>query len=175
MSLTIPQKLIVAEICEGLISVAILKGGVFADGIDVQLPNKIRNIRESIQYQYNLNPSDITLIKTSNHLMGMCLFSDVAERILLNPGTTGGTVAGSVPSPLRFTVLISGSPMINGQTSLVIPSFINYNLIFIRNGVAETTVDAGGGTSFFTWLKVSGSFTCYPAANTSEAFQLIPV
>ena len=174
MTLTVAQKLVIAEICEGLISVAILKGGVFADGIDVQLPNKIRNIRESIQYRYNQDPSDTTLIKTSNHLMGMCLFSDVAQGIILNPGTTGGTIPGTVPNPYQFIVDASTSFIIDGQSAKTITAFIGYNLIFVRGGITQNTTDDGSG-SYYSWTKATGSFVCYPTASTSEIFGLFPI
>jgi hypothetical protein len=175
MTLTTAQKLVVAEICEGLISVAILKGGVFADGIDIQLPNKIRNIRESIQYRYNQDPSDTTLIKTSNHLMGMCLFSEVAQGIIFNSGTIPGTVPILVPSPYQFIVDASTSFIIDGQSSKTITAFIGYNIIFVRNYVPQSTVDPGGGGNYYSWTKATGSFVCFSAAATGDVFGIFPV
>jgi hypothetical protein len=42
--LTVPQKIIIAEISQYLCSNDIQKGGLFGGGIDLGLPNKIYNI-----------------------------------------------------------------------------------------------------------------------------------
>lgn len=74
-TLTIPQKISIAKINEYLISSAILKGNRV---IDIELPTKIRIIREGIEYRYNIDPSDDTLTSTSNYMLGMCLYISAA-------------------------------------------------------------------------------------------------
>jgi hypothetical protein len=173
--LTVAQKITIAKINEYLISIAIEKGGLDGGGIDLQLPQKIRNIRKSIEYQYALNPSNTTLNGTSNYMLGMCIYLQEAQAIILNPGTAGGVVARTAPSPYQFFVDASTSFIIDGQSSKTITAFIGYNLIFVRGGVTQSTVDPGGGGSYYSWVKATASFTCYPSASTSELFQLIPV
>lgn len=173
--LTVAQKLVIAEINEYMISIAIMKGGLYADGINLELPTKIRIIRESIAYQYSQDPSDDTLVSTSNYLLGLCLYVNAARAIVLNPGTVPGTIATTTPSPYQFTVDASTSFIIDGQSSKTITAFIGYNLIFTRGGITQNSVDVGDGSSYYSWVKAAGSFTCYPAAATGELFGLFPI
>lgn len=170
--LTVAQKLTIAEINEYLISVAIMKGNT---AIDIQLPQKIRNLRKSIQYQYDADPSIETLDGTSNYMLGLCLYVNAAKAIILNPGTVSGIIATTSPSPYQFTVDASTSFIIDGQSSKTITAFIGYNLLFTRGGVTQSTVDPGGGLSYYSWTKATGSFICYPAAATGEDFGLFPI
>jgi hypothetical protein len=173
-TLTTAQKLVIAEISQYLATNAISKGGLFASGIDVELPIKIDNIRQSIQYQYDINPSDTTLVATSNYLYALCgKFALAAQSVLFAPGTTGGIIARTTPSPYQFTVDASTSFMIDGQSAKTITSFIGYNLVFVRGGITQSTVSTE--PSYYSWSKTVGGFVCVPAAATGELFQLIPV
>lgn len=175
MALTVAQKITIADISEYLIVNAIKKGGLFASGIDIELPNKIRNIKDSIEYQYNINPSDTTLVSTSNYLYALCgKFGLAAQQVMLISGTVSGIVATTSPTPYQFTVDASTSFIIDGQSAKTVTAFIGYNLIFIRNGVNQLTVNDGSG-SYYSWTKATGSFICYPSANTSEIFGLFPI
>mgnify|MGYP006266875137 CR=1 FL=1 len=92
-------------------------------------------------------------------------------------GIGGGTVIpinpGGTPNPIEF-VVTSTSFMVIGQSTIVIPSFIGYNLLFTRNNITQSIVNVGGGSSYFSWNKINGTFTCYPAAVAGELFQLYP-
>lgn len=170
--LTVPQKITIAEVCEYLIFIAIKKGN---NSIDIQLPEKIRNLRMSISYQYDIDPSNDTLTQTSNYMLGMCLYVQAAQAIVLSSGTVGGIVARTAPSPYQFTVDAATSFIIDGQSSKTITAFIGYNIIFTRGGVTQSTVDPGGGMSYYSWVRATGSFVCYPAATTGEDFGLFPI
>lgn len=174
-ALTVAQKLVIAEICEYLITIAIDKGGLYGNGIDLELPTKIYNIRTTIQTQYEKDPSDSTLEATTNYLYGMCMFNLRAQQISGGGGIVAPTTGVNYPSPYQFTVAASGTFMVDGQTSQIITSFIGYNLLFIRGNIAQSTVDQGGGSSYYGWSKNTGVFTIYPAAVTGELFQVFPV
>jgi hypothetical protein len=174
-TLTVAEKLAIAEINEYLISNAIRKGGLNGGGIDLQLPTKIRMIREAIQYRYDGDPSDTSLTATSNYLLGLCLYVAAAKNITGNGGTIAGVhVAGNAPDPYRFIVDASTTFMIDGESSKTITAFIGYNLIYVRGGIDQSTQDDGSG-SYFSWTKSTGSFITFPALNTGENIQLIAV
>ena len=92
-------------------------------------------------------------------------------------GTGGGSIIpinpGATPNPIEFEVTAS-SFIVSGQGSIVIPSFVGYNLLFVRNNIPQSTVNMGGGSSYFSWSKITGQFVCYPAAVSGELFQLYP-
>ena len=110
----------------------------------------------------------------ANYLYWLCgIFALEGQYIIT--GTGGGSVVpinpGATPNPVEFEVNAS-SFMVNGQSSVYIPSFIGYNLLFVRNNVPQSIINTGA--SYFSWNKVTGLFTCNPAAFTGELFQLYP-
>lgn len=176
MALTVSQKITIAKISQYLCAIDIERGGTFGGGIDQTLPLKLYNIRKSVENQYILNPADTTLTATSNYLYALCnKYALMAQTIVLGSGgSVPGTVATVSPTPYQFTVDASTSFMINGQSSKTITAFIGYNLIFIRGGVTQSTVN-DGINSYYSWSKSTGIFTCSPAAVTSELFGLFPI
>lgn len=171
-TLTIAEKIAIAEINEYMITAAIVKGGLYASGIDVELPTKIRVIRESIQYKYNTDPSETTLTQTSNYMLGLCLFVAAAKNITGNGGTIAGVhPIGSPPNPYDF--IVSGSSFIpSGDTSKIITAFIGYNVEFIRGSIPQYTTDPGDGSTYYSWDKDTGTFTLSVAAQDTERFRI---
>lgn len=169
-TLTIAQKLAIAEISEYLASLELLRGN---KSIPFDLPQKIRNLRKPIEYRYALDSSDDTLGATSDYMISLCWNVNGAKAIILNPGTVGGILAGSTPNPYQFEVDASTSFIIDGQSSKTITAFIGYNLLFVRSNITQSTVNNGG--SYYSWTKATGSLIIYPAANTGELFQLYAI
>lgn len=92
--------------------------------------------------------------------------------------TGGGSVVplppgATMPNPVEFVVVDSGSPIITGGSTLVLTQFIGYNLIFSRNDIIQSQVNNGG--SYFLWNKITGLFTCVGAAALDDLFSLNPV
>jgi len=176
MTLTVAQIISIAKVSQYLCTVDIEKTGLYAGGTDLNLPRKLYSTRKDIEYQYELDPSNEDIAPTAAYLYALCgKYGLYAQAILLNPGTTGGTISRTAPSPYQFTVDASTSFIIDGQSSKTITAFIGYNLIFTRGGVTQSTVDPGGGLSYYSWTKATGSFICYPAAATGEDFGLFPI
>lgn len=90
-------------------------------------------------------------------------------------GIGGGSVIpinpGATPNPLNFIVSPT-SFIADGQSTVSIPSYIGYNLLFVRNNIPQSTINTE--SSYYTWNKTNGQFTCFGAAYTSEVFQLYP-
>ena len=110
----------------------------------------------------------------ANYLYWLCgKFQIEGQYIIMGIG--GGSVIPinptTFPNPIEFEVTGS-SFIINGQSTITIPTFINYNLLFVRNNIPQSIVNMGA--SYFSWNKTTGVFTCYPAAVSTELFQLYP-
>ncbi len=175
MSLTVAQIISIAKISQYLCTVDIQKSGLNAGGIDYNLPRKLYSTRKDIEYQYTLDPSNTDIAPTAAYLYALCgKYGLYAQAIILNPGTTGGTVTTTAPSPYQFMVDTSTSFIIDGQSSKTITAFIGYNLIFVRGGITQNTTDDGSG-SYYSWTRATGNFVCYPAATEDEIFGLFPI
>lgn len=125
------------------------------------------------QFAGGVSADDLGIDATSNYLNALCGKYGLEAAYLISPGgiLSGITSPSAVPNPIEF--LVSGSSLIaNGGSSVTISSFIGFNLLFIRNGISQSTINNGG--SYFTYDKTTGVFNCFPAATTDELFQLYP-
>lgn len=111
----------------------------------------------------------------ANYLQWLCGKFGLEAQYYIG-GSGGGSVLpiypNPIPNPIDFTVAISGSFMIEGQSTVIIPSYINYNIIFVRGGIIQPAVNLG--STYYNWSRATGTFTCVPAATEGEIFQIIP-
>lgn len=164
-----------AEISQYLCLVDIQKGGLYADGIDLTLPRKIYLVRKNLSWLYNLDPTDDRLIPIANYLYWLCDRWVLIAQNITGSGGAVAPIAGNTQTPYEFIVDASTSFIIDGQSSKTITAFIGFNVIFVRNNITQSTVDLGGGSSYFNWSKSTGLFTIFPAAFENELFQIYPV
>lgn len=88
-----------------------------------------------------------------------------------NPNNPGGGGGGSAPSPIEFEVT-NATLISDGNSTASIPTFVGYNLLFVRGGITQSNLNLGA--SYFSWNRTTGQFTCFPAAQEDELFQLYP-
>lgn len=164
----------IAELSQAYALIEIQKRGLDGGGIDLKLPRKLYNIRKSVQWLYDLNPSNTTLQGTANYLYALCAPFNLKAQYVISQGS-GGTIAPitpiASPIPIEFIVSVS-SPIVTGDSVLLITSFIGYNLLFIRNNIPQSQINDGG--TYFTWNKTTGSFECFGIGSEGELFQLYP-
>ena len=171
MAYTIPQIINYASVCQSYSIADIAKSGLDGGGIDLQLPRKIYCIRKNLQWIYTLDNNDSTITGTANYLIALC-----GKYFLKASNSTGGGSVSPIspiiiPNPIEFEVTSNSLIPIGGST-LNIPSFKGFNLLFIRGGIPQGQINLGG--SYFTWNKVTGDFSCIGAAADQEFFQLYP-
>lgn len=70
--LTYGQKLNIGRLSAAYAAIDILKSGLDGGGTDLQLPIKISYVQQSIQWLYDLDPTDDTLFNTTNYLIALC-------------------------------------------------------------------------------------------------------
>lgn len=170
---TVSEIILIAKKSQFLASNDIQRKGYFGGGIDLQLPRKIKAVRENVEWMYNLDPTDDTLVGTANYLLSLCgAYAFKANAISGGGGTVSPIAPPQTLNPLQFVV--DGSSTIpTGGDSVTLTSFIGYNIIFVRNNITQSNVDNGG--TWFTWEKVTGDFTCVGAAGAGELFQIYPI
>ena len=174
MFLTVPQVIAIAKISQYLCLVDIKKSGLNGGGIELDLPHKLRIVREDIEYQYNLDSTNDTLVTTSEYLYALCgKYALYAQNITGGGGIIAPTSGGTAPLPLQFIVAASGTTFIDGQISVTLTNFIGYNLLFSRGGIPQSTVTTE--PTYYSWNRNSGLLTLNIAAITGELFQIYPV
>jgi len=169
---SVAQIIRIAKISQYLCSVEIMKQGLFGGGIDLELPEKIKNVRDDVEYWYDLDSTDDTLRETSNYLYALCgRFAMAAQGVTGGGGSISPTNPNvSLPAPIEFVVNDTDSQILAGGSSLLIPSYIGYNLIFSRGNIPQTMINTGG--TYFSWDRDAGLFVCYGDAQLDEIFSL---
>jgi len=142
MAYTVAEIINIAKVNQYLCANDIDKKGLYGGGVDLGLPRKMYCIRKNVEYWYNLDSTDVSLVPTSNYLYALCSpYNQQAAYILNN--NTGGTVAipnapVSVKSPIRITSSdFADATNWNGNNSDNISILPTYTLQVFANFVAR--------------------------------------
>lgn len=182
--MTIPDIITIAQISQYLAACDIQKGG--RDGIYLSLPQKLYCIRKNVQWLYNLDNTNTTLIPTANYLYSLCApYSLEAGKI---SGSGGGSVSpiapiiNPIPFPLDFIVDFDTTPIVVGGNGLLLDGtngnydYRGFNLSFDRNGQPQYTTNPTDGSTYFSWNRITGQFLLLNGnAQESERFRLTPI
>ena len=173
MPLTVAQIIDIAKISQYLAQNDVQKGNLFSPRVAPVTPQVLYLERKAVEWMYDTDPSDTSLYQTSAYLYSLCRgYNLQAQQISGTAGTISPVNPAQIPNPYDFEV--SGSSlMVNGQSTVTIPAFIGFNVLFVRNGIPQYTVNTG--QSYFSWVKATGVFTIYPAAITGEQFAIYPI
>lgn len=166
-----------AKITQGLACLNEAKNfGHIGGSIDVDLDSILRIERMSLEWQLQQDPTDADgyLFPMGNYVLSLvgAYLGEAQQQtgggaIVINP------ITSSLPVPYDYVVGVSTPPLSNGQTSTVLSSFIGFNVIFIRGNVPQSTLTTE--SSYYSWNRTTGLFTVFPAAVTTEIFQIIPI
>jgi hypothetical protein len=174
LPLTVSNIIDVAKISMYLSTLDVEKGSLFGQRVVPDTPQILANEIFGIEYWYNLDPSDSSLIETSNYLYALCRgYNLQAQQISGTGGTITPVNPTQIPNPYIFEVSAS-SIVPTGATSATLTAFIGFNVLFVRNGIPQSTLNLNGD-SYFSWNKNLGLFTIHPAAVGGEIFQIYPI
>lgn len=173
MALSILQIINIAKISGYLSLSDVQKGSLFGKRIAPDTPKVLYMERKAVEWMYNLDPADDTLRLTANYLYSLCRGYNLRAQAVSG---TGGSISPvdpiNAPDPYDFTV--SGSSFITaGSTTKTITAFIGFNLLFVRGGIPQSTINSGG--TYYSWNRNTGEFVCSPALQSGEEVQLYPV
>lgn len=164
----------IAELSQAYAFIEIEKQGLYGGGIDLKLPRKLFNIRRSIEWMYNLDPTESTLQGKSNYLYALCApFNLKAEFVLSGGG--GGGIAPVLPSAstgfLEF-IVDDTTPIKAGDDTYIFNAapydWRGFEIGFVRDNRTEGRINVG--STYYSWTKATGVFQCVGAANTGEDF-----
>jgi len=142
--------------------------------VDITLPQKIYSIGTSVQRTYDADSTDDTLPLTARFLYALCGKYGLQASVVMQTSGTVSPVTPNVPTvPYQFNVAASGNLINEGESSVIITSFIGFNLLFVRNGIPQTTLTTE--SSYYSWNKDTGLFTITPGAILSELFQIYAI
>jgi hypothetical protein len=177
MSLAISDIIAIARISQYLSADDVSKGSLFGNKVTPLTPVILYCERKAVEYIYNLDAADTTLRLTANYLYSLCRGYNLKAQGILAAGG-GGSISpintSTAPDPIQFNVSAT-TAVVTGATTGTIGAFIGYNLLFVRGGIPQTTVNEGGGASYYSWDRALGLLTISPSAIVGELFQLYPI
>lgn len=172
--LTVAQIIDIAKISEYLSVLDVEKGSLFGKRVVPETPQILSNEIFAVESWYNLNPADPSLIETANYLYSLCRgYNLQAQQISGTGGVISPVNPTQIPNPYDFEVTPS-SIVPAGATNATLSAFIGFNLLFVRNGIPQSTLNIGGN-SYYSWNKNLGLLTISPAAIAGEQFALYPI
>lgn len=180
--LTIEQIIAVGDVSIYLSSNDNSKGALFGKRLAAPVsPVEIAMYTDALRWGDEIDGDDVDntvlLRQTANYcLWNYGKYGQEAQYII--SGSGGGTVqpSGSSTRPQPLDFIVSASSIIpTGGSGLTIPSYVGWNLDFFRNNIPQNTTDVGDGSSYYNWNRLTGTFSCVPAANENEIFRLSPM
>ena len=150
-------------------------GAMYSPRLDPNLYRLIYIEMKSLEWANQQSGTYTNIEFVGNYNIALYGAYGVKAKVILDGGGGGSIVPVSpvtAPSPIEFEVG-SSSYIATGQSTKILPTdFLNYNLIFIRNGIGQAMINLGG--TYYTWDKATRAFECFGVANEGEQFQLIP-
>lgn len=172
--LTVAQIIDVAKISQYLATLDVENGSLYGKRVVPETPQILYVIRKGVEWMYDHDPANPSLIETSNYLYSLCRgYNLQAQQISGTGGVITPVNPTQIPSPYDFEVSAT-SIIPDGATSATLSAFIGFNLLFVRNGIPQSTLNIGGN-SYFSWNKPLGIITISPAAFLGESYQIYPV
>lgn len=178
--LTVEQIINIGKVSQFLTGNHIAKYGLWGSGLDLRRPRLLYMVRKNVEWMYNLDSDNDTLIKTANYLYAIS-WHNLRALSILNIAGGGGTVApispvgSDLPNPLDFIVDATSTPILVGETTVTLSQFIGYNVEFYRGGQPQYTTNPGDGSTYYSWNRVTGELTIYTAAVLNEPMRIVPV
>ena len=173
--MTVADIISIAKISQYLSQIDVAKGALFGRRVAPLTPKILYTERKAVEWMYDLDPTNETLVSTSNYLYSLCRGYNLKAQVISGGG--GGSVVPptpvNAPLPLQFIVAASGTTFIDAQSSVTLSDFVGYNLLFSRGGIPQSTVTTE--PTYYTWNRSTGVMTINIAAATGELFQIYPV
>jgi len=134
----------IAKYSSLLASLDLEKGNTNNPALVPNLPDILTIEGGILQWLNDIDPSNADLTKVANYVYSLCGSYGLTAQAIISGGGGGGAVTPGQPSllPPPYQFIVSSTSFIaTGESTKVITAFIGYNLIFIRGGVPQSTVD----------------------------------
>lgn len=132
MTYSIPQTLVIAKISQYLAANDIASAGLYAGGVDVNLPRKIYLVRKNLEWIYDLDPASSELTGVGNYLLSLCSKYRLKAQSLI---AGGGIIVGGVVVPISpYLIPITGADF-SDATHYNDARIVGHNLAIFWDGV----------------------------------------
>ena len=102
---TTAEQIEIAKVCQYLAVRTIEVNGLYGGSIDPNLPRKLYCVRKNVEWLYDLDDEDETLVATGNLLYGLCNPFSFQAQAIINLNLGGNVVIPVSPTPLTASTL----------------------------------------------------------------------
>jgi len=174
MAVSVANIIRIAKVSQYLSKIDVSKGSLFGRRIAPNTPQILYMERKAVEWLYNLDPTDTSLTLTANYLYSLCRGYNLKAQNITGGGSVSPINPVTAPDPYDFTVSAS-SFVVTGATTKTFPqAWVGYNLLFVRNGIPQSTQNVGGN-SYYSWDRSTAVLIISPLAVVDESFQFYPV
>lgn len=145
--LTVAEIIEIAEISQYLAHVDIRNKNIYYGTLDLKLPQKLYAIRKNVEWLYDLDPTNDTLISTANYLYALCAPYSAEAQAIANAGSGGVVVNPATGQPanlgafnLTFEMGTTSSPVMVNGVNVTLPSAGSNQLTIPLENVVEDSV-----------------------------------
>lgn len=174
MAISVSNIIRIAKVSQELATIDVAKGGLFGRRIAPSTPYVLYCERKAVEWLFDLDPTASSLTLTANYLYKLCRGYNLQAQNITGGGSVAPINPITAPNPYDFEVDAT-SFVSTGETTKNFPStWVGYNLLFVRNGIPQSTLNIGGN-SYYSWDRDTAVLTISPAAQAGESFQFYPV
>lgn len=175
--LTTQQKINIANVSCIFTNNELKNGKVHGGYLDKNWPILIYVVRQALEWLDELDSSHEDIDTIGNYLIAICRWQARAQASIVDGGDLViiQNPAFTYPSPIDFIVNGSSSIMITGETVLVIPEFVGYNVELTRGGMVQFTTEPEDGSTYYSWNKTTYTLVLLNgAAQLGEQIRILP-
>lgn len=173
------ETLNIAKVSLWLATADVQNSALFPKNLMPNLPIVLAIVIKDLEFGVdNYSATDPDLIYVSNFVYALCgQYRFTAAAIVSNGGgSTTPTTPVLTLNPYQF-IVSNSSTIPTGGDSITLNtlgnSYVGYNIIFIRNGITQSTVNDGG--TYYSWNSTTAQFQCIGVAAEGELFQIFAV
>lgn len=185
---SISEILDIARISQYLSYIDILRSKTYNGTVDKQLPRKLYCVRKSVEWMFDLDPTDETLIGAANYLYALCAPYNGQASIIAASGSGGVIVNPTTGQPvnlqdisLEFELGVTASPVTvngvnvtlpnDGDNSITLPlaGILQGSLLLTVGGVPQPTIVTTNSTyTSISYSPTQAIITLGPSGTTFQ-------
>ena len=175
--LTIAETIQVGKLSIGLAVNSVARGALFGGKLAPNSPLTMAMATSALEWGNVVGQDAEDLRGLADYAYWIYGKQGLQAQYLIGISSGGGTVVpgGGLtrPNQLNFTVAASGTTLIDGQSTVTLPSgWTGFNVVVNKNGQALTQITSA--PIYYTWDSTTRLLTVSPAAFLGDEFQITP-
>ncbi len=171
MAFTVPQIIAIAKVSEYLSLLDVSKGSLFGKRVAPETPNVLYMERKAVEWLYDLDPTDSSLVGTANYLYSLCRGYGLKAQNIINNGG-GGSISPITPVNGIFPFIITSADFESDGISYNNSRIVGVNLSIFIDEVSQQWLTASSTTFAYTATGIQILVPGFDANNYSYTIMI---